>query len=145
MSDGESRAFTAGPHDGSPRWSPDGRYLAFVSTRGAGTRPQLWLIRSDGGEPWQLTDLPGGVAGDLAWSPLGDQIAFLGVVDDPPPAGATPAPLVVDRAPYKRDGLGFLPPGHGAAVFVVAVTDGQVRQVTDGQGSPMSPAWSPTV
>jgi dipeptidyl aminopeptidase/acylaminoacyl peptidase len=63
------RPITAGPgSDRQPRWSPDGRTLAFVSTRENG--PQLWVLPIDGGESRRLTSLPDGVA-DPVWLPDG--------------------------------------------------------------------------
>ncbi len=56
-----------------PRWSPDGKTIAFVSSR-SGTS-QIWLLPIDGGEPRQLTKLPIDVAGPI-WSPKGDTLAF---------------------------------------------------------------------
>ena len=56
-----------------PRWSPDGKTIAFVSHRGGSA--QVWLLPIDGGEPRQLTKLPIDVSGPL-WSPQGDKIAF---------------------------------------------------------------------
>jgi dipeptidyl aminopeptidase/acylaminoacyl peptidase len=73
---GAPRRFTAGGRsDTQPRWSPNGRWLAFVSDRD-GDQPQLYLIRADGGEARRLTSLPRG-ASDPAWSPDGRRIAFL--------------------------------------------------------------------
>jgi dipeptidyl aminopeptidase/acylaminoacyl peptidase len=64
----------AGKHNEAPRWSPDGKTLAFISDRGGSG--QIWLLRSGGGEPVRLTDEKGGVfAAD--WSPDGKTIAFL--------------------------------------------------------------------
>jgi dipeptidyl aminopeptidase/acylaminoacyl peptidase len=56
-----------------PRWSPDGKTIAFVSSRGGSS--QVWLLPIDGGEPRQLTKLAVDVSGPI-WSPLGDKIAF---------------------------------------------------------------------
>ena len=67
------RRFTHGTQDHSPRWSPDGRYLAFISRRGNGA--QLHLCPLDGGEARQLTKTPHGVSGP-AWAPDGKSIAF---------------------------------------------------------------------
>jgi dipeptidyl aminopeptidase/acylaminoacyl peptidase len=71
---GEPRRLTTAPGgDNTPRWSPDGRKLAFISTR-AGS-PQVWMISLDGGEPWQATSLSGGATG-VVWSADGQSIAF---------------------------------------------------------------------
>src|SRR5688572_28705723 len=71
------RRFTAGrKRDTSPRWSPDGRWLAFVSERDGAKRPQLHVIPADGGEPTRLTELDHGVS-DPAWSPDSKLIAFV--------------------------------------------------------------------
>src|SRR5689334_11409210 len=63
---GALRQFTRGEFsDRSPRFSPDGKYLAFVSNRSE--RSQLWLMQVDGGEAWQLTKSEGNI-GSFAWS-----------------------------------------------------------------------------
>jgi dipeptidyl aminopeptidase/acylaminoacyl peptidase len=75
--EGTPRRLTAGEAaDGAPRWSPDGRWLAFTSDRKERGTPQLYLLALDGGEALRLTDQPGGV-GDPQWSPDGRRIAFL--------------------------------------------------------------------
>src|SRR5260370_11119876 len=73
----EPRRFTSGERrDGSPRWSPDGRLLAFTSNRGdEKTQAQIYVIPAEGGEARKLTDLKEG-AGELAWSPDSTRIAF---------------------------------------------------------------------
>ncbi|MGE5754346.1 MAG: S9 family peptidase, partial [Planctomycetaceae bacterium] len=60
-----------------PRWSPDGRTIAFTSSRGGST--QVWLLPIDGGEARQLTRLPIDASGPI-WSPKGDKIAFVSEV-----------------------------------------------------------------
>src|SRR5438046_1793677 len=74
---GEARPFTGGPRtDNTPRWSPDGRALAFLSDRLEHGRQQIYLLDRAGGEARRLTDLQGEING-LEWSPDGTQLAFL--------------------------------------------------------------------
>src|SRR5205823_12648514 len=70
---GETRQLTQGPgSDREPRWSPDGRTLAFVSSRPPQNSPQLWIlpIGAGGGEARRLSNLPDGVS-DPVWLPDG--------------------------------------------------------------------------
>ncbi|MDF2629679.1 MAG: acylaminoacyl-peptidase [Symbiobacteriaceae bacterium] len=66
-------AYTNGESDNSPRFSPDGSQLAFLSRRSGQT--QVWVISLMGGEARQLTKVQGGV-GEFAWAPDGSRIAF---------------------------------------------------------------------
>ncbi len=103
-----------------PRWSPDGKFLSFVSSRQDSKAAQVWLLNRSGGEAVRLTDVKGGVT-DYAWSPDSRRLAL--VVADPDPAvpaeedeadeakGAaakTPKPIVVDRYYFKSDSGGYL-------------------------------------
>jgi Tol biopolymer transport system component len=73
-SGGEPKRLTTTPGTNNhPRWSPDGKTIAFISSRGGSS--QVWLLPIDGGEPRQLTKLPVEASGPL-WSPKGDRIAF---------------------------------------------------------------------
>jgi dipeptidyl aminopeptidase/acylaminoacyl peptidase len=71
---GEPKRLTTAPGaNNHPRWSPDGKTIAFVSSRGGSS--QVWLLPMDGGEARPLTKLPIDVSGPI-WSPQGDRIAF---------------------------------------------------------------------
>ena len=79
---GEPRRLTqCGDKDGEPRWSPDGRWIAFLGKRpGTGSdkgdeETQVYLIAPDGGEARRLTDIPTG-AFAIRWFPDSRRIAF---------------------------------------------------------------------
>jgi dipeptidyl aminopeptidase/acylaminoacyl peptidase len=141
---GATRQFTAGARrDGSPRWSPDGTQLAFLSERGDDKR-QIYAISTAGGEARKLTDLKTG-AGVPAWSPDGSRIAFsarTGAVPDPDSKKARPYRRI-STLRYKLNGEGFVY-DRRAHIFVTDVTDGTTRQLTDGDAwDDTQPAWSP--
>jgi dipeptidyl aminopeptidase/acylaminoacyl peptidase len=136
----------AGEH--APRWSPDGRTLAFLSSRDDPREvDQLWLLDRAGGEPERVTDLPGGV-GDLAWSPDGRRLAL--IVSDPDPnakapgdsSTRAPAPIVIDRFQFKEDETGWL----GAQRDHLSLYDVATRAITPlvtGEYDEAAPSWSP--
>lgn len=106
------RQFTHGDRDSEPAYSPDGRWVAFVRPDSRG-RPQLHLMRADGGDAWRLTDHPLGVVAPV-WSPTSTQIAYVAVVPDPGRYGTDPAvpphqepPRLITKPFYRADGLGY--------------------------------------
>lgn len=80
---GISRQFTFGPRsDTAPRWSPDGKNLAFLSDRDTDGQRQIYILSTAGGEAQQITYILGKVPSPrslspMAWAPDGSQIAFL--------------------------------------------------------------------
>ncbi|MGI4879169.1 MAG: prolyl oligopeptidase family serine peptidase, partial [Janthinobacterium lividum] len=124
-----------------PRWSPDGRRLAYVAADPAG-KPQLFVHWMDSGKDARITGLPEAPS-DIAWSPDGRQLAFTMFVaeDDaklgtslPKPDGAKWAdPLkIITQVHYRADGEGYLRTGYDH-VFVVAADGGAPRQLTFGR------------
>jgi dipeptidyl aminopeptidase/acylaminoacyl peptidase len=133
--------------ESNPRWSPDNRYLAFVSGRYDAKGGQLWLLDRTGGEAMRLTDLKGGVS-DYEWSPDGTRLVV--VSRDPDPAEATsdsaksksPRPIVMDRYAFKRDGDGYLE-RRRSHLWVVTVATRAAEQITTGDFDDSAPRWSP--
>jgi len=135
----------------SPRWSPAGERLAYVSSA-EGRGPELYVRWMDTGQTALLSNLPS-PPGDISWSPDGTQIAFTAHVKaegptlaKPPekPEGAEWAPpvIVIDALYYRADGRGYLEPGN-THVFVIPAEGGTPRQVTTGAFNHRGPlAWS---
>ncbi|MGI6344910.1 MAG: prolyl oligopeptidase family serine peptidase [Bacillota bacterium] len=134
---GERRRFTYGQRsDGglvretSPRWSPDGRKLLFVSNRNG--RPQLFALDDLGGEAVQLTKMPEGV-GEPTWSPDGRYIAFTSTDprDEAAEKDKNPDVRHITHLRYKFNGRGFTDTRR-RHLYVLDTSDSSVRQVTKG-------------
>ena len=135
----------------SPRWSPSGDRLAFI-TSVAERGSQIHVRWMDTGQTAMLSNVRGGPS-SLTWSPDGKQIAFEMFVkaDDaslasPPPApeGAEWAPpvTVIDQMHYRADGAGYLEHGN-SHLFVLSADGGSPRKITSGERDYNGPlAWS---
>ncbi len=143
---GDPRAFTSGEkRDGMPRWSPDGRWLAFVSNRGPDKTPaNLYVIPAEGGEARKLTDRKEGVE-KIAWSPDSTRIAFASRCRDAAyeeEDDQKRAPRRLTRLFYKLDSVGWTT-DRRTHIFVVDLAGGEPTQITDGDCEDGDPAWTP--
>lgn len=131
----------------TPRWSPDNRWLAFVSGRQEGKGGQVWLLDRRGGEAQRLTTLKGGID-DFAWSPDSKRLALVLDEDTDSLARAdtaekkTPRPIVIDRYNFKRDIAGYLGTKRThLALFDIAAR--RLDTLTSERHDDSEPSWSP--
>jgi dipeptidyl aminopeptidase/acylaminoacyl peptidase len=136
-----------------PRWSPDGKYLGFLASRGDEEEKkkgsQVWLLNRAGGEAQKLTDIKGGVA-DYAWSPDAKRLVL--VVNDFDPASdpekmegwkrKTKPPIVIDRYHFKSDEDGYMRRLY-THLSLFDIEAKKVEALTAGKYEDTSPAWSP--
>lgn len=154
----DHRALTTGNrNDSSPRWSPDGTRLAYLSGDDGNT--QIYIRWMDSGQTARITNLEQS-PNAFAWSPDGKRISYAALEPDKslhladlpaPPSGAKwadPA-KVYDKLVYRFNGTGYLKPGY-MQIFVVSAEGGAARQLTTGkyhnagtQFAPTRAAWTP--
>jgi dipeptidyl aminopeptidase/acylaminoacyl peptidase len=159
---GDRQVTTSQDSESSPRWSPDGRYLSFTSSRpGPAKGNQVWILDRNGGEAVQLTAVKGRLQG-YEWAPDATRLAL--VVGDPDPDAETPAPasaagaaageasaarpkapkpIVIDRYKYKQDGQGYLLSGRHSYIYLFDIASKKLERLTKGSWDESSPSWSP--
>ncbi len=142
-----------------PRWSPDGKFIAFLSARRDG-KTAVWLLNRLGGEAEKLTDTAQDVD-DFFWSP--DSRRMVVVLRDPTPEELDEAknkdeddadsddkdkkkkadkPWVIDRLQFKEDIHGYLD-RHRTHLYVFDLAVKSLTQITGGDFDDSEPAWSP--
>ena len=143
---GRPRQLTQGDvNDSGPVFSPNGRWLAFVSRRGEQEAPQIWVLPLEGGEPRALTALPGGPVRDLRWSPDGRRILFGHRREprvDPEERRRGATYKHITQLWHKLDGDGFFPAARWH-LYTAAFPSGRVHQVTRGAADDFDASWSP--
>ena len=146
-SGGEAIPMTSkGSSASRPRWSPDGKYLSFLSTR-KDKKNQVWTLNRKGGEGQQVTDIPQGVR-SYEWSPDGKKLLL--TLRDPKPEDLEkdekkkkkPKPWVIDRLQFKRDNIGYLE-RFRTHFYIYTPGDSTPTQITSGDLDDSQPAWSP--
>ncbi|MDA8346975.1 MAG: S9 family peptidase [Thermaerobacter sp.] len=158
------RLTRSGTSDSSPRFSPDGTLLAFLSARPdeveiaeqqvgkdeSEPKNQIWLFDlAHGGEPRQLTRIEEGVE-EFSWGPDAHRIVFCSRVPDDEQRKYlkrrrdkdSPGPWVLRRTQHKEDGQGYLDDVR-THLFTLDVATRAVQQISGGPASETHPLWSP--
>ena len=149
------RRITNGPRDASPRWSRDGKLLAFVRSPGEKDgKPQpaqIYVLRFDGGEPRAITTLRRGVT-SIAWSPVGNTIAFTvstradDLQEEKKSEEHVSDVRVINQATYRSNNSGYNDAERRGHIWTIDVTDAgseKPRQLTSGTFNEGDLRWSP--
>jgi len=136
---GQEKLFTTGDQvDSSPRWSPDGKTIAFLSNRENEKQPQIYLISIEGGEAQRLTDLQGEFL-NLSWSPDGNKFICefrkknLDAIEREKDEIKNKLGIVsrqITRVFYRLDGYGWYPDDR-RHLWEIDAKSGQARQLTN--------------
>jgi dipeptidyl aminopeptidase/acylaminoacyl peptidase len=136
----------------SPKWSPDGKYLSFLSSDGEKGKAQIWLLDRRGGAPQQLTNVKQEID-DYRWSPDGKRILLEMSegddtdVGDGKKEGAAPKaakPIVLDRYHFKHDVGGYLTATSRSHLYLFDVSSKKLEALTSDKNFDDNDAeWSP--
>ena len=139
--------------ESSPRWSPDGKYLSFVSSRaGKSKGSQVWVLDRRGGEARQLTHLKDFSITQYEWSPDSSKLVLVlrhkeepedeNKKEDAKPK--PPKPVIIDRYHFKEDVEGYLDAKAHNHLFVFDLASEKLDPLTPDQAfDETTPAWSP--
>jgi dipeptidyl aminopeptidase/acylaminoacyl peptidase len=153
--------FTTGPQNSnSPRWSPDGQWLAFISSRPAtdgstarassesaagDARPQVWVLSMNGGEARRVTNLKNGVS-SFQWSPDGKRLACvsrIGPSDNRAESKDRSDVRHYSHISYKFNDSGWFD-DRRTHIWLVDAKTGAAKQITSGDDwNDSDPQWSP--
>ncbi|MEP6883697.1 MAG: S9 family peptidase [Gammaproteobacteria bacterium] len=139
--DGRQRFALSAAADGTekPKWSPDGRYLAFMSKPAGSDKAQIMLLDRRGGDAAPLTKVSGDI-GDYAWAPDGKRLVFTMTEADP---GTAPKPIVIDAMHFKQDSDGYIRAGQRQHLYLFDVASKRMDPLTaDSQFNEDLPSWS---
>ena len=148
-------------NENAPRWSPDGKYISFLSSRpGPARGTQVWVLDRSGGEARQLTQLRGGLT-SYDWSPDSTRLVIVrrhgddSADETPEPEGRGGAaatrnlkPIVIDKYQFKRDGPTYLTGNARNRIFIYDIATQKADLLTSDQDAnggydESEPAWSP--
>lgn len=144
---GQHVQLTRGESVSEPRFSPDGRYISFLSARPADHPVQLWLLDRRGGEPRQLSHVSGEID-DYAWSPDASRLVLVMRAAKEAALGPAPnvrvQPIVIDDLHFKQDTKGYLTADMRPHLYLLDLLTGTSEVLTKDPGrEDTGPVYSP--
>jgi len=131
--------------ESKPRWTPDGKYITFLSSRYETKKSQIWRMDRRGGEAEKLTDLKYSIS-DYVWSPDSKKIALIikdqESKEEEEKKDKTAKPIMIDRYKFKQDGDGYLERKRNH-LYVFDVETKKIDTLTTGDFDENNPIWSP--
>lgn len=129
--------------ESSPKWSPDGKYISFLSTRTGDKNSQVYALPTKGGEPKRITNIKGSI-NEYVWTPDGQKLVLS--ISDPDysdtAASKIRKPYVINRYQFKQDREGYLD-STGTHLYLFDIPSGKLDTLTSGVYSETQPAISP--
>lgn len=144
----------------SPRWSPDGRYLAYTSVPTGTDKSQVMLLDRRGGEPKALTTVTDDIQ-SYEWAPDSKRLVLVieqrtpktkatpdtgkdtAPSDSPKKPADSPKPIIIDSIHFKEDKDGYLGTGHNRHLYLLDVATRKLDPLTaDAAFNDTLPAWS---
>lgn len=119
--------------DSQPRFSPDGKYMAFLR-RNKDEKNQVWLIDLSGGEARKISNLKSGV-NSFVWHPNSKQIALVSRGDWENEVAKKGLPFVADRLQYKFNGIGLVPEKM-AEIFMLNIKTKKTKSIAKPASNP---------
>lgn len=137
----ETIQLTSSPDSESdPQWSPDGKYISFISSRETG-KSQVWLLDRRGGEGIRLTDEKMGVNAHI-WSPDSKKL-LLSETDPADTASGKRSPYVINRYQFKQDVQGYKYDTRYTHLYLFDVAAKKTDTLTSGAFNESGAQWSP--
>lgn len=127
--------------EGNPRWSPDGKFISFITARNGGTS-QVYVLNRQGGEAYALTNVKGELQ-TYEWSPDGSKLALIIKDAEDTSKQKKMEPWVIDRYHFKQDVAGYLYDKRKSHLYLYDVKEKKLDTLTRGNYNERTIKWSP--
>lgn len=127
--------------EGNARWSPDGKYISFITARNGGTS-QVYVLNRQGGEAYALTNVKGELQ-TYEWNPDGSKLALIIKDAEDTSKQKKNEPWVIDRYHFKQDVQGYLHDKRKSHIYLFDIKEKKLDTLTTGNYDEENIKWSP--